>query len=116
MKPYQLTLDDASRFALKNTRRADHLTSIHAARVAHRSAQTNRARALQIHAQNPQGLTDFELSELCGIQQTSIGKRRGELVAAGMIEKTELTRPSPTGSASIVWKITAKGLERARTD
>ena len=111
MKTYQLTLDDATRFALKNTRRADHLTSIHAAQTAHRNAETNRMRALKIHAANPDGLTDFELAARCGIQQTSIGKRRGELVAAGMIERTEITRPSPTGSAARVWKITRKGLE-----
>lgn len=111
MKTYQLTLDDATRFALKNSRRNDEMTAVRAAQNAYANAQTHRTIALRVHAQHPAGLTDFELAELCGIPQTSIGKRRGELVILEMIERTEITRPSPTGSAARVWKITRKGLE-----
>jgi hypothetical protein len=116
----QLTLDDASRFAMKNTRRFDHMTSIRAARDVAMRVSRHRTIALRLHAANPAGLTDFELAELSGIQQTSCGKRRLDLQRAGLIELTELTRPAPSGSQAKVWlaqpteRITAKGLETAQ--
>jgi len=44
-----------------------------------------------------------------GRQQTSAGKRRGELRDAGYIEDGLMRRPAPSGSMAIVWCITAKG-------
>jgi hypothetical protein len=85
-----------------------------AAERASVNAGTNRALALTAHAHADGGLTDHELAELTGVQQTSIGKRRGELVALGLIERTDVRRPSPTGSPAIVWRITAVGLDHAR--
>lgn len=61
--------------------------------------------------------TDFELAAATGVQQTSIGKRRGECVKAGWVEAQtddtgrKVTRPSDSGSPAIVWQITAKGRE-----
>lgn len=55
------------------------------------------------------GLTDFELAAYLGRQQTSVGKRRGELRDLGLIEQTELRRPAPSGKSAIVWRITANG-------
>lgn len=68
---------------------------------------THRLLALAVlTAAGSSGLTDFELAERTGIAQTSIGVRRGELVKAKLVEKTAMRRPSPSGSAAIVWRIT----------
>jgi hypothetical protein len=61
------------------------------------------------------GLTDFELAAITGVQQTSIGKRRGELRDAGLVRQLTnedgitVRRPSPSNSPSIVWTLTAAG-------
>jgi hypothetical protein len=49
--------------------------------------------------------TDFEIAARLGGQQTSIGKRRGELRDAGLVADSGERRPSPSGSNAIVWKI-----------
>ena len=87
-------------------RRADHPTSIDASKIPR---HTDRALVLDAHQQHPGGLTDFELAELLGRQQTSVGKRRGELVNAGLIIATTRRRKSPSGSPAIVWQITPAG-------
>lgn len=59
-------------------------------------------------------LTDFELAERTGWQQTSIGRRRGELVSAGLVERTEERRSTPSGATAAVWRTTEAGLEAHR--
>ena len=59
-------------------------------------------------------LTDFELAALTGWQQTSIGRRRGELVSAGLVERTEDRRSTPSGATAAVWRVTPAGLEAHR--
>jgi hypothetical protein len=56
------------------------------------------------------GLTDFELAANLNRQQTSVGKRRGELRDLGLIYATSVRRLAPSGSAAIVWALTYKGL------
>lgn len=75
-----------------------------AARDPQRKAK-DRAKVWAAHLANPDGLTDFELADIVGRQQTSAGKRRGELRDLGLIEATELRRPAPSGSPAIVWRI-----------
>ena len=88
-------------------RHSDPETSHQAARDAAPNAGTNRALALAtLQAALPDGLTDFELAELTGVAQTSIGVRRKELERAGLVVATIDRRPSPSGSAAIVWKAT----------
>lgn len=87
-------------------RRTDPITSHQAARLADTTADTNRALALRTLRAHPDGLTDFELAELTGLQQNSVGKRRGELRDAGLVEDTGKRRPSTTGSPAIVWRAT----------
>lgn len=60
----------------------------------------------------PEGLTDFELAARTGRKQTSIGKRRHELVEAGMAIDTDERRPSDTGAMAKVWAITSYGLQQ----
>lgn len=87
-------------------RTSDPETSMMAAEQALVRAGTNRARALNLLRQFPEGLTDFELADLTGLQQTSVGKRRGELRDAGLVYDTGRRRPAPSGSAAIVWAAT----------
>jgi hypothetical protein len=69
----------------------------------------DRVLALKVHYARPHGLTDFELGVLMYRQQTSAGKRRGELRDLGLIEATDRRRNAPSGSPAIVWVITANG-------
>ena len=94
-------------------RKTDPDTSLFAAvRDPHRRAR-DRLRVLMVHSIHPAGLTDFELAELVKRQQTSAGKRRGELRDKGLIAATKLRRPAPSGSLAIVWQITESGLREA---
>ena len=54
------------------------------------------------------------LAERTGWQQTSIGKRRGELMAAGLAKaltvfNMPVKRKAPSGSKAQVWEITEAG-------
>jgi hypothetical protein len=71
----------------------------------------DRILALEVHYSRPNGLTDFELGDLMGRQQTSAGKRRGELRDYGLIAASDLRRPAPSGSLAIVWVITVLGAQ-----
>lgn len=72
-----------------------------------------RVRCLLALAAEPDGLTDFELAEKVGSQQTSAGKRRHELVTAGWAEFAWVHRASPSGSKARVWKVTEAGARKA---
>lgn len=86
-------------------RRTDPDTSHQAAQRTQATAPGHRAIALaELRAAGTRGLTDFELADRTGIAQTSIGKRRGELVAVGLVVPTDFRRPSPSGTPAIVWR------------
>ena len=102
------------------SRATDPETSGEAAVIAIGNAAHGRRAVLrQLLAAGPDGLTDFELAERTGVQQTSIGKRRGELRDIGLVTRAfhedgkRITRPSPTNSPSIVWILTAAGIAEA---
>ena len=84
-------------------RHTDPDTSHAAALDARENSGIHRALALRVLREAPDGLTDFELAAKTGLQQTSIGKRRGELRDAGLVVDSGRKRPSPSGSAAIVW-------------
>lgn len=86
-------------------RNSDPETSHRAAARDPDRKMRDRTAVLRAHYEHPDGLTDFELAEIVGRQQTSAGKRRGELRDMGLIEATELRRPAPSGSPAIVWRI-----------
>ena len=97
--------DAKCRTIAPRARVSDPDTSHQAAKLATVNAGTNRALALEaLRAAGPDGLTDFALAEIVGIQQASIGVRRGELVRMGLVEATEMRRPSPSGANAIVWR------------
>lgn len=95
-------------------RSTDPDTSWAAAADALVNADTDRARVLEMHRAHPEGLTDFELAELMGRQQTSVGKRRGELRDQGLVEYAGIKRPAPSGSMSRVWKAVIPALATAQ--
>lgn len=84
----------------------DANTSVDAAQPAR---YTDRLRALTLHRRYPDGLTDFELAALMNRQQTSAGKRRGELRDLGYVTDSGQRRPAPSGARAIVWQITDAG-------
>lgn len=89
-------------FADPVARLSDPDTSHRAASDAKRTASTLRARCLE--ALKAEDLTDFELADRVNSIQTSAGKRRGELVAAGLVEWAGTTRCSPNRSQARVWR------------
>ena len=67
-----------------------------------------RVRVLRELFNAPDGLTDYELGVRMGNLRTSAGKRRGELMADGWVQKHPLglRRPTDTGKTAIVWTLT----------
>jgi hypothetical protein len=118
MENTQLTLDEYMA-AQPRTRTGDWSTSVDAAALV--SLSESRLLALKTLYGHPGGLTDFELATLTGRQQTSIGKRRGELFAVGLVEVLRdghgdpVKRPAPSGALALVWVITSAGVEYLRT-
>jgi len=94
-------------------RNTDPETSHDAAAMATFKANPGRIKALQALWQRDP-LTDFELAAITGLQQTSIGKRRGECAEAGLVEACRngdklVKRPTPSGAKAIAWKLTPAG-------
>jgi hypothetical protein len=90
-------------------RASDPDTSHQAASENGKRAANDRRAVLEFHRAHPEGTTDFEMSALLARQQTSLGKRRGELRDLGLIEDTGLRRPAPSGALAAVWRITEAG-------
>lgn len=89
-------------------RLTDPVTSLDAALSVERGkAREDYARVLDLLAQHGP-LSDFDLARLTGIKQTSIGKRRGELRDAGLVQEFDRLGVSDTGSACLRWALTAK--------
>lgn len=97
-------------------RHGDRDTSRASALMNREQRIADRMRAFGILcAVYPAGLTDFELGALTGRQQTSIGKRRFELMEAQFVEpmpaeEGDPHRPAPSGAKATVWRVTPLGL------
>lgn len=96
-------------FPEPRARLTDPSTSHEAAVDASKRSPRHRVLAARTLAAHPEGLTDFQLAEKTGLQQTSIGKRRGELMAAGLVEDAGTKRSAPSGSMATVWRLTEAG-------
>lgn len=95
-------------------RPTDPVTSVMAAEQIAPRVGTDRWQVLATHYRHrEQGLDDFQLAELMGRKQTSVGRRRGELEHMGFVEKTERRlSPSPlTTSVVQCYRITQKGID-----
>lgn len=76
--------------------------------TSHQAAKADRRTDLQlVHDTLAEHgpLTDFELADICGREQTSLGSRRAQLLRLGLVEDTGLRRPNKRGSACIVWAL-----------
>ncbi len=58
--------------------------------------------------------TDDQLAIITDRHPGSMVKRRGDLVADGLVEDSELLRQTRTGCAAIVWQLTDEGFQVAR--
>ena len=109
-------VDQPSLFDPPTARASDPETSHGAAVIAIHRAATHKRMALEaLRAAGERGLNDFELADVTGIVQTSVGVRRKSLERMGLVvprmvldvEKGRLvpdTRPSTTtGSPSRVY-------------
>jgi DNA-binding transcriptional ArsR family regulator len=112
--------DDQEDPTVGMVRATDPETShVAAAESIDRKESHQRLALTALHAAGGAGLTDFELAAVTGVQQTSIGKRRGELRDAGLVCRSVLedgktrTRPSPSASPAIVWELTDRGITAA---
>lgn len=99
-------------FSAPTSRRTDPDTSQEAAEDAARFARPNRLLALKLLSRG--AMTDYELAHESGLQQNSIGKRRGECMDRGLVRKFYkgdfvVKRRTPSGSLSIAWEITEQG-------
>jgi hypothetical protein len=103
--------ETARRFGVRPTARgSDPDTSHDAARQTTPRSNATRLTALGLLAMaGDHGATDFELAAQSGLQQTSIGVRRGELVRMGYAEASGRTRQAPSGSRATVWVVTPAG-------
>lgn len=108
-----MTVQPALDFDRPMARVTDPETSHQAAASAASRKATDQALVLRIHAAHPEGLTDFELADIADRIQASLGVRRGELRNAGLIVNSGVKRPSPSGSPSIVWRISEAGMRAA---
>lgn len=105
----QLTIDDAPRH-----RATDPATARRAA-AAQTPARMSQGRLEVLAALFSDGPgTDFELGDRVGRQQTSAGKRRGELVKLGLVERVGVGR-APSGAAAAVWALTPAGRDFYRS-
>jgi hypothetical protein len=97
-------------------RRTDPVTSHEAAHRASFRASAHRVMAMEALFKHG-SLTDFELADVTGLQQTSIGKRRKDCQDAGFIDRLKdkegltVKRKTPSGSNAIVWNLTKEGME-----
>lgn len=104
---------DLLKWEQPGARNADPSTSLDAANHAAKWAHKGRLEVLILLMEGP--MTDFQLSDRSGKVQSSIGKRRGELRDQGYVEIAtdetgqEIKGVSPTGSACLVWRLTASG-------
>lgn len=70
-------------------------------------AQRRRGHRLVLQLLADHGpLSDFDLAQLSGFKQTSIGKRRGELRDLGLVERHDRNAVSDTGAPCIRWRLT----------
>lgn len=102
----------------KVARRGDPATAW-SARADERKLSEHRWRALdELVKAGARGLTDFELEAKTGLAQTSIGKRRGDLVSHDppYAEMADETRLNHRKKPSQVWRVTQAGRERHRIE
>ena len=79
-------------------------TSKAAAKAIEPSAEVLRGQVLAyIRSQGERGATDEEIQQALEMQGNTERPRRGELVEAGLVKKSDATRKTSSGRAASVW-------------
>ena len=113
MSDWHLEIQEKRQWQQPLARTTDPETSHEAARNATPTASKGRMAAIK-HL-SARALTDHELSAASGVQINSIGKRRADCVAAGLVRAAtdtkgnKIKRKTRSGSTAIVWEITREG-------
>ena len=89
------------------TRASDPATSFAAGISAINNLKELQRIVYDVHCGNPQGLTDYELEELCENHGSTYRTRRAELVEVGLLYDSGQTRLI-NGRKRIVWKARAR--------
>lgn len=102
--------------ALHGARTTDPDTAHAAAATATEGMTHNQIAVLTAlaHAAD-RGMIDHEHEAINGLKQDTAGKRRGELVADGLVADSGQRRKTPRGSKAIVWILTPAGHATYRT-
>lgn len=82
-------------------RSQDPITSFQAA--AKTNVGKGKLKVLECLQAHPDGLNDYEISVLTGMEKSSAAKRRKDL--GDLVEYAGFTRPTNTGSQGKVWKL-----------
>jgi hypothetical protein len=104
-------IDRGEEFVRTHARRSDPDTSRDAAESVVDTLTIVQQRVLEIHGENPDGLTDEELTEeyierFGPTAQSSIRSRRHDLTLKGRFEDTGTVRELRSGRKGIVWRLT----------
>ena len=87
-------------------RRSDPPTSHKAADLNKEARDIIRERVYQyLKRMGEYGATDYELEKALNVIRTSAGKRRGELMKAGLVVETDRRRKTTGKATAIVWKV-----------
>lgn len=94
----------------------DPETALAAAATATEGMTHNQVLVLAaLAAAGHHGMIDHEHEAVNGLKQDTAGKRRGELVADGLVVDSGQRRKTPRGSKAIVWTLTPAGLATWRS-
>jgi hypothetical protein len=89
---------------------APHDTELLAAQLVGKRSGALRELVLEAFGEaGATGLTDSEGSTRTTIYLYTFAPRRVELLSAGLVEKTDVRRPTPKGRGAVVWRITTAG-------
>ena len=81
-------------------------TSRGAAKAIESCAQTLRWAVLAfLRRQGELGATDEQIQSSLALNPSTVRPRRGELVSAGLVVDSGLTRPTASGRQAIVWRV-----------
>lgn len=97
-------------------RSTDPDTAVAAAATATEGMTHNQIAVLTaLAAAGDRGMIDHDHEPVNGLKQDTAGKRRGELVALGLVADSGERRKTPRGSKAIVWVLTPAGLATYRS-
>lgn len=98
-----------------NVSRSNDRDTARAAGQAVNLTEGQRKVLLALAGAGSRGLIDHDHERLCGLIPTSAGKRRLELMQAGLVVDSGQRRATATGTAAIVWCLSDAGRQVAKS-